>query len=59
VALTLTATVSALAGSFPVTLAQYLANLTMLNSLVDVPNVDVVHGTLWAAGTSARSKAAT
>jgi peptidoglycan/LPS O-acetylase OafA/YrhL len=48
VALTLTATVSALAGSFPVTVPQYLANLTMLNSLVDVPNVDVVYWTLWA-----------
>jgi peptidoglycan/LPS O-acetylase OafA/YrhL len=50
VALTLTAIVSALAGNdrFPVTFWQYLANLTMLNSLVDVPNVDVVYWTLWA-----------
>jgi peptidoglycan/LPS O-acetylase OafA/YrhL len=50
VAVTLTAIVSALAvgAMFPITVGQYLANLTMLNSLVDVRNVDVVYSTLRA-----------
>lgn len=31
-----------------ISIARYLANLTMLNSLVDQPNIDVVYWTLWA-----------
>jgi peptidoglycan/LPS O-acetylase OafA/YrhL len=50
VAVTLTALVSVLfgAGRFPIGLVQYLGNLTMLNSLADLENVDVVYWTLWA-----------
>ena len=35
-------------GRFPVSAGQYLANLTMLNSLPNIENVDVVYWTLWA-----------
>ncbi|MFF0344844.1 acyltransferase family protein [Kribbella sp. NPDC004875] len=50
VAVTLTAIVSVVfgAGRFPVSLPQYLANLTMFNSLPNIENVDVVYWTLWA-----------
>lgn len=50
VAVTITALVSVTLGmgKYPVTLVQYLANLTMFNSLPDIPNVDVVYWTLWA-----------
>lgn len=50
VAVTLTAVVSVLlgAGRFPIGAIQYLANLTMLNSLADLENIDVVYWTLWA-----------
>ncbi|GAA1114452.1 acyltransferase [Kribbella jejuensis] len=50
VAVTLTALVSVAfsQGRFPVTLPQYLANLTMFNSLPNIQNVDVVYWTLWA-----------
>lgn len=50
VAVTVTALVSVLfsQGKFPVSLGQYLANLTMLNSLPNIENVDVVYWTLWA-----------
>jgi peptidoglycan/LPS O-acetylase OafA/YrhL len=48
VAVTLTAVVSALIGGAlqPVTVGRYLADLTMLNPLVGVENLDVVHWTL-------------
>ncbi len=50
VAVTLTAIVSVLFsnGHFRVTVVQYLANLTMVNSLANMQNVDVVYWTLWA-----------
>nr|WP_281178430.1 acyltransferase [Streptosporangium amethystogenes] len=50
VAVTITALVSVTLsmGKYPITLVQYLANLTMFNSLPDIPNVDVVYWTLWA-----------
>lgn len=50
VCLTVTAAASAMIGGqlFPVSPGQYLANLTMLNSFVDVENVDVVYWTLWS-----------
>nr|WP_275402642.1 acyltransferase [Streptomyces sp. SID13031] len=50
VAVTLTAVVSVLfsQGKFPVSLGQYVANLTMFNSLPNIENVDVVYWTLWA-----------
>ncbi|GAA0827695.1 acyltransferase family protein [Streptosporangium amethystogenes subsp. fukuiense] len=50
VAVTITALVSVTLsmGRYPVTLVQYLANLTMFNSLPDIPNIDVVYWTLWA-----------
>ncbi|GAB7038314.1 MULTISPECIES: acyltransferase [Catenuloplanes] len=50
VALTITAIVLATigAGQFPISIVQYVANLTMFNSLVNIPNVDVVYWTLWA-----------
>lgn len=35
-------------GRFPVSPPQYLANLTMFNSLPNIENVDVVYWTLWA-----------
>lgn len=35
-------------GRFPVSPPQFLANLTMFNSLPNIENVDVVHWTLWA-----------
>jgi peptidoglycan/LPS O-acetylase OafA/YrhL len=35
-------------GLFKVTLGQYAANLTMLNALPHIANVDVVYWTLWA-----------
>src|ERR1022692_2064873 len=35
-------------GLFKVTPAQYAANLTMVNSLPNIANVDVVYWTLWA-----------
>ncbi|MFI5735042.1 acyltransferase family protein [Kribbella sp. NPDC051587] len=49
-AVSITAAVSVLfgAGRFPIGLGQYLANLTMFNSLVNLENVDVVYWTLWA-----------
>jgi peptidoglycan/LPS O-acetylase OafA/YrhL len=50
IAVTLTAFVSVAfsRGRFPVSLPQYLANLTMFNSLPNIQNVDVVYWTLWA-----------
>jgi peptidoglycan/LPS O-acetylase OafA/YrhL len=50
IAVTLTAAVSVAfsKGRFPVSLPQYLANLTMFNSLPNIQNVDVVYWTLWA-----------
>ncbi|MGZ0147594.1 acyltransferase family protein [Kribbella sp. WER1] len=50
VAVTLTTLVSVgfSQGRFPVSLPQYLANLTMFNSLPNIRNVDVVYWTLWA-----------
>ncbi|GAB7051042.1 acyltransferase [Catenuloplanes indicus] len=50
VALTITAIVLATIGAdqFPISVVQYAANLTMFNSLVNIPNVDVVYWTLWA-----------
>ncbi|WP_199441216.1 acyltransferase family protein [Umezawaea beigongshangensis] len=50
VAVTLTAIVSVTLsrGVFPVSIVQYLANLTMFNSLPNIENVDVVYWTLWA-----------
>ena len=50
IAVTLTAIVSVAfsLGRFPVSLPQYLANLTMFNSLPNIENVDVVYWTLWA-----------
>jgi peptidoglycan/LPS O-acetylase OafA/YrhL len=48
-AVTLTAIVSIMLGGhrFPVSPGHYLVNLTMLGSMLDVPNVDVVYWTLW------------
>ena len=50
IAVTLTAIVSVAfsLGRFPVSLPQYLANMTMFNSLPNIENVDVVYWTLWA-----------
>ncbi|MFI6833681.1 acyltransferase family protein [Kribbella sp. NPDC050241] len=48
VTLTTIVSVSLSQGRFPVSLPQYLANLTMFNSLPDIENVDVVYWTLWA-----------
>ena len=50
IAVTLTAFVSVAfsQGRFPVSFPQYLANLTMFNSLPNIENVDVVYWTLWA-----------
>jgi peptidoglycan/LPS O-acetylase OafA/YrhL len=50
VAVTLTAIVAITLsrGLFKVTPAQYAANLTMVNSLPNIANVDVVYWTLWA-----------
>lgn len=50
VAVTLTTVVSVTLsqGRFPVSLPQYLANLTMFNSVPNIENVDVVYWTLWA-----------
>ena len=50
VAVTLTAIVALTLsrGLFKVTPAQYVANLTMVNSLPNIANVDVVYWTLWA-----------
>jgi peptidoglycan/LPS O-acetylase OafA/YrhL len=50
VAVSLTALVSVLfgAGRFPISLVQYVGNLTMFNSLANLQNVDVVYWTLWA-----------
>ncbi len=50
IAVTLTTIVSVgfSQGRFPVSLPQYLANLTMFNSLPNIENVDVVYWTLWA-----------
>ena len=50
VALTVTALVRAVLGDerFTVAPVQYLVNLTMVSSVFDVPNVDVVYWTLWA-----------
>jgi peptidoglycan/LPS O-acetylase OafA/YrhL len=35
-------------GQFTVTPVQYAANLTMANSLVNLPNIDVVYWTIWS-----------
>jgi peptidoglycan/LPS O-acetylase OafA/YrhL len=50
IAVTLTTVVSVglSRGRFPVSLPQYLANLSMFNSLPNIENVDVVYWTLWA-----------
>jgi peptidoglycan/LPS O-acetylase OafA/YrhL len=50
VAVTITAVVAITLshGLFKVTPAQYVANLTMINSLPHIANVDVVYWTLWA-----------
>jgi peptidoglycan/LPS O-acetylase OafA/YrhL len=50
VAVTITAIVAITLshGLFKVTPAQYVANLTMFNSLPNIRNVDVVYWTLWA-----------
>ena len=50
VAVTVTAiiTITLSRGLFKVSLAQYVANLTMFNSLPNIANVDVVYWTLWA-----------
>jgi peptidoglycan/LPS O-acetylase OafA/YrhL len=50
VAVTLTTVVSITLsqGHFPVTVRQYLANLTMFNSVPNITNVDVVYWTLWS-----------
>lgn len=50
VAVTITVLVSVTLsmGRFPVTLVQYLANLTMFNSVPNIPNIDVVYWTLWS-----------
>jgi peptidoglycan/LPS O-acetylase OafA/YrhL len=50
VAVTITAIVSVTLslGKFKVSTIQYLANLTMLNAVPRIPNVDVVYWTLWA-----------
>lgn len=50
VAVTITAIVSVTLsrGMFKVTPLQYLANLTLAQSLVNIPNIDVVYWTLWA-----------
>jgi peptidoglycan/LPS O-acetylase OafA/YrhL len=50
VAVTMTAIISITLshGLFKVTPLKYLANLTMLNSLPNIANVDVVYWTLWA-----------
>ena len=50
VALTITAVIETTLsrGLFKVSLVQYLANLTMANSLPNIGNVDVVYWTLWA-----------
>lgn len=47
-AVTLTALVSVLSGAFPVSLWQYLANLTMVHPALNVADIDVVYWTLWA-----------
>lgn len=47
-AVTLTALVSVLSGAFPVSLGQYLANLTMVHPVLNVADIDVVYWTLWA-----------
>ncbi|GIG61249.1 acyltransferase [Longispora fulva] len=48
VAVTLTALVSVASGRFRVGFGQYLANLTMLNPVAGIANIDVVYWTLWA-----------
>ena len=50
VAVTITTVVSITLshGHFPITVGQYLANLTMFNSVPNIANVDVVYWTLWA-----------
>jgi peptidoglycan/LPS O-acetylase OafA/YrhL len=50
IAVTVTAIVSVVfsKGRFPVSIGQYVANLTMFNSLPNIENVDVVYWTLWA-----------
>ncbi|WP_157252944.1 acyltransferase family protein [Nonomuraea typhae] len=47
-ALTALITLALGAGVFQVTIPQILANLTMFQAVIDVPNVDVVYWTLWA-----------
>lgn len=48
VAVTALVTVTLGQGMFEVSPVQVLANLTMFQSVADVPNVDVVYWTLWA-----------
>jgi peptidoglycan/LPS O-acetylase OafA/YrhL len=50
VAVTITAVIAITLsrGMFHVSAVQYVANLTMFNSLPNIPNVDVVYWTLWA-----------
>ena len=48
VTLTAVASVTLSRGLFPVSVRQYLVNLTMLNQPVGVPGIDVVYWTLWA-----------
>jgi len=50
IAVTVTAIVSVAfsKGRFPISAVQYVANLTMFNSLPNIENVDVVYWTLWA-----------
>ncbi|MDA0632869.1 acyltransferase [Nonomuraea sp. MCN248] len=48
VAVTAAVTVTLGRGLFDVSALQVLVNLTMVQSVVDVPNVDVVYWTLWA-----------
>ncbi|MFI6504035.1 acyltransferase family protein [Nonomuraea typhae] len=47
-ALTTMITLALGAGIFTITIPQILANLTMFQAVIDVPNVDVVYWTLWS-----------
>lgn len=48
VAVTLTALLSVISGKYAVSLWQWIVNLSMLNPVADVANIDVVYWTLWA-----------
>jgi peptidoglycan/LPS O-acetylase OafA/YrhL len=48
VSITAIAAITLSRGLFKVTPVQYIANLTMFNSLPNIANVDVVYWTLWA-----------